>query len=334
MRENAVRILGLYGPHAKSARPALLAFAVKHRREGDTDKVLRAYMSIGPAEEDIQDLASFLGEDESHAEEASAALAQIGMPAIPSLVKGLKIKGSRRYCAKALGFIGPPASNAAPALVEILESGGYEDAAQALGKIGKASVVPLCKSMKSMGHTETHKRIWAARAYIHVCKRGDAIPPQLDQLMGDMYPNVKSWAAAAVLKSDPGQAKALSILRANLTHCDPNCRVEAACALLIAGDAAVPLLPEIIAALADTKSPSARILAMVVGMHADKAGKAIPTLAKGLANLDLTRSHAEALARFGPKAWRALPDLIRAMAKMGDWPNGKYIAKAIQNIRG
>ena len=85
---------------------------------------------------------------------AERALTKVGAPAVPPLIKALKDKnfGIVGRAASTLGWIGPEASAAVPALTKVLthdESEVRYSAAEALGKIGEQGAVPaLTKALK------------------------------------------------------------------------------------------------------------------------------------------------------------------------------------------
>lgn len=160
VRASAARTLGVLGPQALRAAPALFEALADPRqnvrwaaaqalsglplRAPDSVPALAAALrsrdsyvrgfaawtlgNLGPAARDaIPDLIEALGQREGYGPGgASAALAKMGpaaAPAVPALVRGLKDPdGERRWkAARTLGRIGPAARDAVPALIQALE---------------------------------------------------------------------------------------------------------------------------------------------------------------------------------------------------------------------
>ncbi|HKI18141.1 MAG TPA: HEAT repeat domain-containing protein, partial [Isosphaeraceae bacterium] len=125
VRSSAIRALGAIGPEAKEAVPALV------RAASDADKsvrlsAIRALGAIGPgAREAIPVLVRAASDaDTSVCYYGIAALAGIGRPAVPQLIQLL---GSPRddvsdWAVWYLGTIGPDASDAVPALIREYEA--------------------------------------------------------------------------------------------------------------------------------------------------------------------------------------------------------------------
>lgn len=146
VREGAAEALGMIGPDAREAVPALIKTfdAIKH---GDYDPdVVAATKALGKigGQPAIATLIRALNYYDVR-DEAAEGLGNIGEPkAVPGLLNIAKTdKGFARYTAvEALTKIGKPAI---PALIEVLRVGDWDlrgRTAEALGEIGDNTAVP------------------------------------------------------------------------------------------------------------------------------------------------------------------------------------------------
>jgi len=149
VRSHAARSLGQFGSAARAAIPALVQSLKADADSGVHASAAFALAAIGPEEVVVPALIGVL----NHAVYEKRwlivqALGELGPPAkeaVPALVKVLQDQvlhdflGVRRGAAESLGKIGPEASAAVPALIEALKDEDWtvrSAAAEALGEIG------------------------------------------------------------------------------------------------------------------------------------------------------------------------------------------------------
>jgi HEAT repeat protein len=167
-RAHAAMILGLMGPEAQVAVPAL----VEALRDDDPRVrrvIIAALVEIGPAARAAVPALVITLQDRCELVRRRAAqeLAEIGpaaRPAVPALVEALGDPDAmvRRWSAYALGEIGGKAASAAPALIESLREPSMAMRAVvacALVKIGPAALPHLLPALEDQ---EPHVRRYVA----------------------------------------------------------------------------------------------------------------------------------------------------------------------------
>jgi HEAT repeat protein len=278
----AARILGLIGPRATDATPALI-------------RVLRDRHRPAPLRE-----------------EAAGALGPIGEPAgevVAALAEALKDEKEKvRYrAAEALGWIGLAARKATPALIAALKDEDVkvaEMACLALARLGDSGAVrPLFQALqdkRSGVANQAGRALWQMGAAAK-----DIMPGLIAQLKGPpaemgRVRTLLLWLGPVAV---PGLVDALSDAEATT-------RQSAAEMLGLIGPVARPAVPALVGALKDRTPPVALAAALALTqIDPTRARDAVPLLADSLDNA----AAAEALADMGPEARDAVRALIAAL---------------------
>ena len=163
VRGAAVRALGRVGSKAKAAVAALVALLDKVECN---EAIYRTFGAIGPdAKAAIPVLEAALPADPIG---AAKALGRIGPASVPTLIKGLKHDNAyvRSSSALALRYLGPDASDAVPALIEVVETDedARNPAIQALGAIGQKAAPAVPALVKVLGEGDDTLQYWALDA--------------------------------------------------------------------------------------------------------------------------------------------------------------------------
>ena len=107
--------------------------------------------------------------------------------------------------------------------------------------------------------------------------------------------------------------QAVSLVRGHLSHPLPAVRAEAARALAPLGSKAEPALDELIQLLTDSNDEVSAASAYALGRLCMQPEKVVPNLVETLADRDLVRPAAVAIAAYGPAARPAVPKLASAL---------------------
>lgn len=124
---DAITILGLMGPAARPAVPALVRLLSDGGPDEVPVKAAQALGRIGPTAHDaVPALVRDLKAEHELRQAAATALESMGTAASPAttdLIALLKLEPSRAFAARILGAIGPKARAAVPALIEAANDG-------------------------------------------------------------------------------------------------------------------------------------------------------------------------------------------------------------------
>lgn len=168
---------------------------------------------------------------------------------------------ARRHAAQALGVMGPPAAEAVPALIEVLNDENFTTrgyAELALGRMGSAAVLPL---IDALHHQSYRVRRGAVRALAEVgSEAGPAIPHLIEAMASEDW-LIRAHAAYALGRARPmteGVVPALIALLKN--DVDYRVRNYSANALAEIGPVNEEIAPALQQALKD-KSPDVREVA-------------------------------------------------------------------------
>ena len=273
--------------------------------------------------------------------EGVRALAKIGPPAVPALIKALKNgkKKIRAHAAEALGKIGPKARAAVPALVQELRNQGdgkdtiainigenaffrypgpRSRAATALGQIGpeaKAAVPALAQVLKD---DDSSIRTAAARALGNI---GTAAVPALLKALQNDDARVRAASVTGLGQISPNAVSALGEIGADAKAAVPalvaafkdasnELRTTIVAVLKAIGPVAVPILTR---SLGDQENASGvrQGVAMALGTFGRQAKTAVPALEKALKDRGpyVRGAAADALGKIGPAAMHAVPAL-------------------------
>jgi HEAT repeat protein len=246
-REAAARSLGVIGPPAKDAAPALA------RALRVTEGRLRW--------------------------DAAEALAQIGSNSVPALVNALRDRHepARHGAAYAAGFLGPQAENAVPALIRCLNDPSEfvrQSSAHSLSQIGAPALLALIDATR---HSGTPASKTAAETLASFDLWMDPVAP-LVRLAEDPDPVRRQQAIAALGDFRPKNLSAYKIFVAALEDPAPPVRVAALRVLDRLGQRPRHALPALAGGLSH-ESPTVREWsARVLGNLGTNATSVLPQL--------------------------------------------------------
>jgi HEAT repeat protein len=274
-------------------------------------EVLRAASEIMTVER-LRGASDNRARAENDVNDASAALASIGKPAVPGLVTMLKDAGASRKneigprfvgeAGRALIRIGSPA---VPELINFVKSNPKDpatpDALETLRLIGQPAVAPAIELLK---HDDAEVRTHAAKVLLNTAQYAQSAVPALTAATKDKDANVRAMAAQAlqqVSREAGSSAKPSAVATAGvgalgeaLSDPDEHVRANAASSLGSQEPAALaPIVPQMAAALDKAV--------------ADKQG--------GQNIAYIKTALLKALAKAGPASAPALPTLVRSISK-------------------
>jgi HEAT repeat protein len=163
------------------------------------------------------------------------ALAQIGRPAVPELVRALRSgqQTLRITAAEILGKIGPEARDAAPALLEALKDPDYylrSPAARALGRVHPPADQAI-PALRDVLVRDPVSFVAHSAAEGLACFGADAVPVLVEVLKSDRRAHRRHYAAAALGRIGPQARDAIGPLQQALRDPDHEVRRLAAYAL-------------------------------------------------------------------------------------------------------
>ncbi len=212
-----------------------------------------------------------------------------------------------------LGYIGPKARPAVPALVRALDEERLrESVLHSLGNIGVGADEAIPALIKAIAEYAPACRWIAAES---LAKIGDAAVPALKKAAGSEEIYLRIWGNAALAKQQGTDSPSLRYLAQLMKSADERTTGEAVSALTMLGPISKPLVPDLIEALKNSVVPRKKIASALARIGKD-AGPAVPELTKMLQDTDLgTRADAiYALSMIGgPDIAPAVPMLIRAL---------------------
>ena len=188
------------------------------------------------------------------------ALAKVGRNSVPDLVQALQDPKIRQYVVGILAKIGEDASDAVPALVQLLPDGDVNvraSAAKALGAIGKGAVDAVPSLVQLLPDEDTNVRINAAEALAEIGR--DAVPA-LVQLLPDEDTNVRASAVWTLAKI--GKAAVPALIQ---TLQDKNAQTRISAAGILGQIETLDAAPTLIQALQDPDSRVRREAALALG---------------------------------------------------------------------
>ena len=194
-RYYAIWALGWIGPDAKDMAP-LVVKALADKNDGVRRKAAFALGRIAPGGKDVLPvlIKAFSDPNEDVRAAASEAVGKFGKEAVPALVETLREKKTPQsiQAARALGEMGSDAKDAIGALKDLLYAQGawQSEAAEALAKIGKASIPTLVEATKDQ---QASTRLAAIEA---LAKVGAEAVPDLVDALGNKHADVRRAAAA------------------------------------------------------------------------------------------------------------------------------------------
>ena len=253
------------------------------------------------------------------------ALSLCGAIAVPTLSDLVKAHNANPQhaasAAMALGFMGPEAKAAVPALIDALNSRHEKvvtAAAGALGAIGVASQAAVGELQKLLAATHPGIRAYAARALGEIGPASGSAAGDLAKALRDQNEDVRREAADALGRIGPGAKAILPDLVTALNDASGAVTLHAAGAIGRIGPDAVPFLLRLV------EDAKYRDLAVMILADLGPAAKdATTVLATTLASYsgelsehdrDLCREIALTLAHIGPEARAATPALMKILA--------------------
>jgi HEAT repeat protein len=298
VRSNAARALGYIGASAKDAVPALLQAADNPELRAEAVTALGDIWFYGRRDTIVECLDS------------------LAPDVVPALVEALNDSASsvRSNAARALGYIGAPAKDAVPALIQAADNPELRaEAVTALGKIGPASHTAVPLMIKALKDADTEVRWSAAWALGDIGPPASpAVPALVKALRWSEWP---MQFRVAVALGHIGDTSAVPALMRALHHKHEQVRSSAAFALGQLG--ASTAIPVLIKALLKDKEITVRWgAAQALGMLG-KVGDARVTSALIEAlrtdkNVGARRYAARALGNIGDRM--SVPALMEALA--------------------
>ncbi len=288
----------------------------------------------------IPALARALGDSESTVSGAAGhalgtLLAEGAAAALAPLIRGLEDPRRVTAAVRGLGVAGIPAKSAVPRLVEMLQSGGDEDArcllAKTLGEIGDGAA----SGALAGGLTDPSRKLRAecawALAKVEPVEEGDL------ELLGtaceDSSADVAAGASFALWRHGFAVEPAIAVLSRILEdEGSAEARARALWALAEIGPAAASSVELVLSCLG---SPDWKIRAyatFALGRLGVASEAVLKALVAALDNPDedtlLSHGAAIALGELGPKAAPAAADLARHL----DWPHAVLVQNALEKI--
>ncbi|HEV3021491.1 MAG TPA: HEAT repeat domain-containing protein, partial [Pirellulales bacterium] len=250
---------------------------------------------------------------------ALATMAEAGEEAVPFLSECLDDKEACYWACLALGDIGPAAKAAVPHLAKLERHEEPQvrlQALVALGNIGPAAKSAVPAIVKALQGDKAEGVRYAAAFALGQIGAGDkASRAALAKTMDGDDPFlqvVSAWALARVAKDDKQvQDKATTVILGGLTSEKVDVRRAAARALAEINPPPEVVGPVLIKAIQDNDQA---VIDNAVDALASLGPTIVPRLAKnGLKNKDLQLYAVRVLAKIGPAAKEAAPDLAEAL---------------------
>ncbi|MBN1672353.1 MAG: HEAT repeat domain-containing protein [Kiritimatiellae bacterium] len=332
VRSDACRALGNHGAEAASAVPALRELLTAGSSKTDRTRAAETLALIGPAASAaVPDLITATADSKTDQRAPVNALAMIGEPAIPELVKALahSDRRIRRQAAVALGKMGPKAQAAVPALIRALPDSGIP-AREQLALIGKPAVPALPEQIRREDATARRTAIEVLAAIGPAAQ--DAARELLTVLATRPEKEDQCAALNAIGRIAADSPEVLALLKARLDHKERAVRHAAAEALgreHWAMDAVAPILIE---GLAEKDST---VDSELINALARRGAAAVPYLQKALAHSSATvraRSVYGLMLIGPPAAERAVPALVDALRRDPDSEVRSESARALANF--
>lgn len=323
LKPGALQALAGIGHDARQALPALRKFAAASD-QASVSNVAFALARVAPADGEnwnsiLPKLVALLSDKRTHVRsEASAALVEIGAPAVPVLadiVKGYDQNPDAAIRAAAtLQLIGPAAGPAVPALLDALKARQERvvmTAADALGAIGPPAKSAVPELKKLLGSRLATVRGHAAGALGELGPDAVEAVPELTKAVADTDPDVRREAVEALGNIGPAAKAAAPALVKALDDLQGTVTLHAAAALGRLGAAAVP---DLITLMQNPKQRHWSIMILAdIGPEASAAVPALLAVVKSDAEFEVRREAMLALSVIGPGAAAAIPDLIKIL---------------------
>jgi HEAT repeat protein/beta-lactamase regulating signal transducer with metallopeptidase domain len=212
-----------------------------------------------------------------------------------------------------LGYIGPKAKPAVPALVDALEHEQLrESILHSLGNIGVGAEQAIPALIKAVAEYAPACRWMAAES---LAKIGKAAIPALKEAAASENTYLRIWSNAALARQEGTDSPNLRYLAQLMKNNDKDTASEAVSALTMLGPISKPLVPDLIEALGHSVVAK-RHIAFALAQIGKDARPAVPELTKMLHDTDL-ETQADAIYALseigGPDIAPAVPLLIEAL---------------------
>jgi HEAT repeat protein len=246
--------------------------------------------------------------------------AEIGKPAVPTLVKLLESEESAPWGCIALGAIGSNAAAAVPALTKMLAPSHQPklrlEAAMTLAAIGPASAPALPELMKILDGKDRAVLPGAIYAVGSIGPPAKSVERKLRELITREDPFTRVIATWAILKMHPDDqemlADSLPALVTGLINKEARTRAAAAKCLTDLKPRPALAMPAILKVM-DGASPEA--FPNIIDTVENGGASAVPVLIKALDEQPLRPRIAAILGRIGPDAKEAAPALAGVVEK-------------------
>ena len=314
-RRNAAYELDQLGKQAAPAVAALIT-ALDDADQQVWSRSASALAGIGPpAEPAIPKLVAGLPGGGQRGYRYGYALSQIGPAALPVLLETLKAEQppARGGAARSLGWMGPSATPAVPPLLELLDDPDTAVAqlsAEALGRIG---VVPSL--VETLAHESAARRRGAAYALGHMSTPPLKALPALLEVFQDGDEKVRVEALLTVGGFGNAMVPHLTQLVAALADPQPHVRDAAVAALTRAQPHSLPAVPLLVSQLGHERPEVVLTAARALGRFGLAAKPAIPALIAVLPNIDPTADNTtlpHTFKRIGPESIPPLTELLKS----------------------
>jgi HEAT repeat protein len=307
----AVDALAFLGPNAHDAATALIA-ALKHRDKAIRDAVRHALARIGPraVPKLIDALKNGNGDVAILAAEALGAILPPPTEAVAALRQALKRdRAHAAVYARALSWIGPPAHDVVPDLIDLLgDAVSRADTAAALVRIDPAQSSKAMPVLLSEIKEKDRNRQLAA---IHAAGRLGSVAKPLVSALAEQLddPERTEPVLAALYEIGPEAEVAVPTLVARLRNPTRSLAGPIGELLVRIGPTS---LPEIARLLPDSSVELRRFAALLLSQFGPSAKTALPALMHALKDSDteVRWQAAHALEEIGPDARDAVPALI------------------------
>jgi HEAT repeat protein len=346
IRDHSARALGLLGPKAAAAAPALAEMC------SDKDEQLRSAAADALARIEGSNsftlIATLRDGNVNARREAARTLGRtrpVANGTVAALTDALKDKDAevRASAVESLGWIGPAAAPATAALIASLsdkalisaggrkgDKFGYDKhpAVYSLRRIGVPAVPSLIEALKD---EDVLVRSSAAQTLGLIGFKAKNASQALRTALGDKSDVVRVEAACSILCVGEEDKKSVEVLTGLLRHEDAAIRFRTASALSRVGSQAKAVVPALVSALKDGNASVRRAVLFALTSFGPDAQEAVPALADVLRNdpdgLVRVRA-AEALAEIGPGATAAAAALVAALddGGMNRIPNPVFTA--------
>jgi hypothetical protein len=209
-RYRAAETLGILGPIAKDSAPDLI-----NAMKNDNSDLVRQYATASLAKIglDTDKVVPVLIEALSYSHEATNALSELGLKAVPALIIALKDPRIQSSAALALAKMGPVAKDASPALFEAMKTAKDDKLkkifSDALKKIGPADADDISTLIQDLKNEDNNIRFKAIDA---LAVKGKHIAPSVIKLLGDLKIDTRFWAAYVLGRNKADTQETLTTL--------------------------------------------------------------------------------------------------------------------------